>query len=345
MSDNYLYAISGGTPQNERISMHNLHNQTWQSIEPLTQLVGHHGIAPYQSVIWVFGGRTSVGPDEYTNNIWNIYTEDGSVALLPEALPSVFSLNMGTMTFVDNVVYLFGDQSVKYVIPPSDNPAKTPTDNPSNNPSLNPSKMPINTPTDDPSLNPSKMPTNTPTDAPSPVLTFVPLETTSLSIETTAHGALKPPKSSGMNSVTVIIIIVCVFSVVACLIVMSIWCLARRIWFQKNKKRVVQGCTTSKEDDKDDCGPVVPDKFEMPTANMLKMQDDTRTVAIMENDDNDMIQSNTHEIPKDNNKNAMQMVQSEGVDDEVDISLEGSADYMGTSGNIAPDEFVIEEDH
>eukprot|EP01083_Nonionella_stella_P146168 459324_1 len=338
MSDNYFYAIAGGRVQNERISIHNLQNQQWQLIEPLTEIVDFHGIAPYEDVIWVFGGRDRSSPVVYWDKIWNIHTKDGSVALLNESLPSVFSLWTGTMTLVGNVVYFFGDQSVKYVIRvPSDNASEA-----SPNPTINPS------------FNPTKVPSHMPSEWP---ITFS-IKTTNNEQEQTQYGALKPPKPSGMNSVTLIIITVCVFSVVACIIVIGIWCLVQRIWFENNKKMPMQRCTTSKDDHKDDCGPLVPAKCEMTTANMVTMQGDTRTVpgtnmkpcgatgAVMRgNGANDMIQQDTHEMTQDDNENAMQSVQSEGIENE--ICLEGNADYMATSGNIAPDEFVIddEEDH
>eukprot|EP01083_Nonionella_stella_P309831 1098683_1 len=261
MPDNYLYAIAGVTPQNERISINNLQDQTWHLIDPLTETVGFHGIAPYQGVIWVFGGRDASNLAVYFNKIWNIYTEDGSVALLPESLPFNFSLQRGTMTIVHNIVYLFGEQSMKYVIHPSDNPTKTPTDNPSepstnptDNPSLNPSKMPSDTPSKWPTISPSNepsiTPTNTPTDAPSSVPTFVPIATTDIEQEHTQHSALKPPKSSGINSITVIIIIVCVLAFFICMIVL-IYRVARWIWFENNKKMMVHGHIKSKEIDGD----------------------------------------------------------------------------------------------
>eukprot|EP01083_Nonionella_stella_P299027 1014724_1 len=261
MPDNYLYAIAGATPQNERISINNLQDQTWHLIDPLTETVGFHGIAPYQGVIWVFGGRDASNLAVYFNKIWNIYTEDGSVALLPESLPFNFSLTSGTMTIVHNIVYLFGEQSMKYVIHPSDNPTKTPTDNPSepstnqtDNPSLNPSKMPSDTPSKWPTISPSNepsiTPTNTPTDAPSSVPTFVPIATTDIEQEHTQHSALKPPKSSGINSITVIIIIVCVLAFFICMIAL-IYRVARWIWFENNKKMMVHGHIKSKEIDGD----------------------------------------------------------------------------------------------
>eukprot|EP01083_Nonionella_stella_P299029 1014727_1 len=207
MPDNYLYAIAGATPQNERISINNLQDQTWHLIDPLTETVGFHGIAPYQGVIWVFGGRDASNLAVYFNKIWNIYTEDGSVALLPESLPFNFSLTSGTMTIVHNIVYLFGEQSMKYVIHPSD-------------------------------------------DAPSSVPTFVPIATTDIEQEHTQHSALKPPKSSGINSITVIIIIVCVLAFFICMIAL-IYRVARWIWFENNKKMMVHGHIKSKEIDGD----------------------------------------------------------------------------------------------
>eukprot|EP01083_Nonionella_stella_P146167 459322_1 len=332
MPDNYLYAIAGATPQNERISINNLQDQTWHLIDPLTETVGFHGIAPYQGVIWVFGGRDASNLAVYFNKIWNIYTEDGSVALLPESLPFNFSLTSGTMTIVHNIVYLFGEQSMKYVIHPSDNPTKTPTDNPSepstnqtDNPSLNPSKMPSDTPSKWPTISPSNepsiTPTNTPTDAPSSVPTFVPIATTDIEQEHTQHSALKPPKSSGINSITVIIIIVCVLAFFICMIVL-IYRVARCIWFENDKK------ITSKENDGNDDGGIVSGK--------LQGDCDTRTVAIMDmeprgvvmrgnvsTDDNEMIQSGIHRLAEDNNKNEIQIVQSE----------EGNMDYEVTSGD------------
>eukprot|EP01083_Nonionella_stella_P184552 670435_1 len=116
MSDNYLYVIAGGTAENERISINNVHSQTWQSIQPLTERVAYHGIAAYGDIIWVFGGRDGSNPLVYFDKIWNIYTKEGSVALLPESLPFVFSLWTGTKTIVHNVVYLFVNQSIKKVI-------------------------------------------------------------------------------------------------------------------------------------------------------------------------------------------------------------------------------------
>eukprot|EP01083_Nonionella_stella_P146169 459327_1 len=95
MSDNYLYSIGGGTAENERISINNVHSQTWQSIQPLTERVAYHGIAAYGDIIWVFGGRDGSNPLVYFDKIWNIYTKEGSVALLPESLPFVFSLWTG----------------------------------------------------------------------------------------------------------------------------------------------------------------------------------------------------------------------------------------------------------
>eukprot|EP01083_Nonionella_stella_P146166 459321_1 len=231
MSDNYFYAIAGGRVQNERISIHNLQNQQWQLIEPLTEIVDFHGIAPYEDVIWVFGGRDRSSPVVYWDKIWNIHTKDGSVALLNESLPSVFSLWTGTMTLVGNVVYFFGDQSVKYVIRvPSDNASEA-----SPNPTINPS------------FNPTKVPSHMPSEWP---ITFS-IKTTNNEQEQTQYGALKPPKPSGMNSVTLIIITVCVFSVVACIIVIGIWCLVQRIWFENNKKMMVHGHIKSKEIDGD----------------------------------------------------------------------------------------------
>eukprot|EP01083_Nonionella_stella_P299028 1014726_1 len=278
MPDNYLYAIAGATPQNERISINNLQDQTWHLIDPLTETVGFHGIAPYQGVIWVFGGRDASNLAVYFNKIWNIYTEDGSVALLPESLPFNFSLTSGTMTIVHNIVYLFGEQSMKYVIHPSD-------------------------------------------DAPSSVPTFVPIATTDIEQEHTQHSALKPPKSSGINSITVIIIIVCVLAFFICMIAL-IYRVARCIWFENDKK------ITSKENDGNDDGGIVSGK--------LQGDCDTRTVAIMDmeprgvvmrgnvsTDDNEMIQSGIHRLAEDNNKNEIQIVQSE----------EGNMDYEVTSGD------------
>eukprot|EP01083_Nonionella_stella_P082759 228513_1 len=144
MPDNYLYVLGGGTAQNERILINDLQNQQWQPIESFdttSNIFNYPGIAPYRDVIWVFGGReTQTGPD--LDKIWNIYTNDvsstgPSVSLLSESLPFVFSLVTGTMTIVQNVIYVFGDQSsIKYVISPT-NPSNQPSETPSDNPSFN----------------------------------------------------------------------------------------------------------------------------------------------------------------------------------------------------------------
>eukprot|EP01083_Nonionella_stella_P081643 225013_1 len=156
MTDNYLYAIGGmrNVGGNERIFLDNFQNQQWQSIESLTEVVSHPGIAPFEDVIWVFGGRDYSDPFTYWHKIWNIYTSDGSVALLSESLPYAFTLQTGTMAIVSNVVYLFDiDQSIKYVIPssqptkqPTPNPTQKPTTNPTNHPSPNPTKKPTKSP-------------------------------------------------------------------------------------------------------------------------------------------------------------------------------------------------------
>eukprot|EP01083_Nonionella_stella_P317331 1154763_1 len=183
MPDNYLYVLGGGTAENERILINDLQNQQWQPIESFdttSNIFNYPGIAPYRDVIWVFGGReTQTGPD--LDKIWNIYTNDvsstgPSVSLLPESLPFVFSLVTGTMTIVQNVIYVFGDQSsIKYVISPtnpSNQPSETPTDNPSFNPtdipSSIPSDQPSETPIDNPSFNPTDNPSFNPTDIPIP---------------------------------------------------------------------------------------------------------------------------------------------------------------------------------
>eukprot|EP01083_Nonionella_stella_P168324 567959_1 len=122
MPDNYLYVLGGGTAENERVLINDLQNQQWQSIESFSTssniyILDHPGIAPYGDVIWVFGGKLG-DPAPDLDKIWNIYTKDGSVSLLPESLPFVFSLETGTMIIVDNVVYIFGNHSsIKYVIP------------------------------------------------------------------------------------------------------------------------------------------------------------------------------------------------------------------------------------
>eukprot|EP01083_Nonionella_stella_P131545 399737_1 len=223
MSDDYVYAIGGGRAENERISIHGVEkNQSqwshyWQPIEPFTNAteLSSHGIAPYEDVIWVFGGRAGKNPPVYFDQIWNIYTKDGSVALLTESLPSAFSLWTATMITVDNVVYMFGSQSMKYVIPVSSDPTKTPTDNPSYT-SYNPTSDPTSAPSDDPT-NPANISTS--------------ILPTSGMVVGTFESSISPTTMDITTSDTVLIII-CIAALISFAIIILVC--------SKRKKKVVE---------------------------------------------------------------------------------------------------------
>eukprot|EP00488_Nonionellina_sp_1-RS-2012_P002981 TRINITY_DN6044_c0_g1_i1.p1 TRINITY_DN6044_c0_g1~~TRINITY_DN6044_c0_g1_i1.p1 ORF type:complete len:157 (+),score=43.60 TRINITY_DN6044_c0_g1_i1:140-610(+) len=93
---------------NERININTF--AEWKYIGSLTLDVALSGVAAYDDIILVVGGRAAAdnAPVDY---VWNIDTTDGSVIELDERLPYSIWAGSGATLIANDVLYVFGGRT------------------------------------------------------------------------------------------------------------------------------------------------------------------------------------------------------------------------------------------